>query len=94
MADIENKDVKKPEEKKAEKPAKPKSDKPKLSVRLGTWFRAYKSEFKKISWANKDDVVRNTTLVLATTIVSALFVVLCDNVFYRAISWLGSLISL
>ena len=61
MADLENKNTSASEKAvKAEK--KPKKDKVKLSTRIATAFRSYKSEVKKIVWSPWNQVRKNTQI--------------------------------
>ena len=47
-------------------------------------IKAYRSEFKKITWYSKKNVVRGTVFVIVSVIVIALIVGLLDIVFFEA----------
>ena len=47
-------------------------------------IKAYKSEFKKITWYSKKNVVRGTVFVIVSVVVIALVVGLLDIVFFEA----------
>ena len=48
-------------------------------------IKAYKSEFKKITWYSKKNVVRGTVFVIVSVVVIALVVGLLDIVFFEAL---------
>ncbi len=52
------------------------SDKPKRKKpnKIAKWFKELKSEFKKVTWPSKKKVINNTGVVLATILVSTIFV--------------------
>ncbi|HXK39532.1 MAG TPA: preprotein translocase subunit SecE [Candidatus Paceibacterota bacterium] len=52
------------------------------------FFRETQSEMKKVTWPTKNEVVGTTGVVIAATIVFALFLWGCDLVFYKAIDFL------
>ena len=92
MADTENKVEKTVTKKeKAEKPAK-KKDKPSLFARIGNFFRNLKSEFKKITWSPKNQVFKNTLVVVVVTVVSAVAVCLVHEAFWNGIIALGQVL--
>ena len=97
MADLENKNTnasEKPE--KAEKAAKvekkPKKEKVKLSTRIATAFRGYKSEVKKIVWCPWNQVRKNTLVVVVVIVASAAVVGLLDVAFSKGIFALAELL--
>ncbi len=90
MADNENKTVA-VEEKKA--PSKPeKKDKPSFFKKIGDFFRACKSELKKIVWYSKQDTFNSTLLVVIVLIVCSAAISLLDYGFSSAVSALGKLL--
>ncbi|MEE1115673.1 MAG: preprotein translocase subunit SecE [Clostridia bacterium] len=92
MADTENKVEKTVTKKeKAEKPAK-KKDKPGMFARIGNFFRNLKSEFKKITWSPKNQVFKNTLVVVVVTVVSAVAVCLVHEAFWNGIIALGQVL--
>ena len=75
---------------KAEK--KPKKDKVKLSTRIATAFRSYKSEVKKIVWSPWNQVRKNTLVVVVVIVASAAVVGLLDYAFSQGLIALGALL--
>ena len=91
MADLENKNTKATE--KAEKvEKKPKKEKVKLSTRIVTAFRGYKSEVKKIVWCPWNQVRKNTLVVVVVIVASAAVVGVLDYVFTQGLIALGALL--
>ena len=97
MADLENKNTsafEKPA--KADKAVKvekkPKKDKVKLSTRIATAFRSYKSEVKKIVWSPWNQVRKNTLVVVVVIVASAAAVGLLDYAFSQGLIALGALL--
>lgn len=58
---------------------------------LRTW-RSFKSEFKKVVWADKHDTLKNTVLVIVAAVVIAAILGLVDYLFSLGIVSLGKLI--
>ena len=52
------------------------------------FFRETSAEMKKVTWPQKNEVVSTTVVVLVSTIVFALFLWACDEVFGRGVLWL------
>lgn len=71
------KDKTKKEKKSSDKPAKKKPN------RIVKWFRELRSEFKKVVWPTKKQVITNTSVVLAVMVVSSIFVGALDLGFMR-----------
>ncbi|MBQ7566859.1 MAG: preprotein translocase subunit SecE [Oscillospiraceae bacterium] len=46
--------------------------------RIARWFREMRSELKKVSWPSKEQVVKNTLIVIACTIVVGIIIWLFD----------------
>ena len=51
--------------------------------RIRKWFRAMKSELKKVSWPSAKQVTKNTFVVLACLILVGLFVFVIDFGFIK-----------
>ena len=81
----------KKEAKKKEKAAKKKNKKP-LGERIKNFFRVYKSEIKKITWTPKEQVRKNSILVLVIVLVMTVVLGLLDLVFSTGITNLAELI--
>jgi preprotein translocase subunit SecE len=52
------------------------------------FFRDTAAEMRKVTWPTKNEVVGTTVVVIAATLVFALFLWGCDVVFYKAINFL------
>jgi preprotein translocase subunit SecE len=52
------------------------------------FFRDTNAEMKKVTWPTKNEVVGTTTVVIVATIVFALFLWGCDELFGRGVLWL------
>ena len=59
--------------------------------KLKTWLLSYKSELKKIVWSSKNDVKKNTIVVVVAIVVIAIVVGLLDFAFNKGIIALGNL---
>ena len=93
MADLEKKTEATPEKNDAAKKAeKPKKEKVKLSTRIATAFRGYKSEVKKIVWCPWNQVRKNTLVVVVVIVASAAVVGVLDYVFTQGLIALGALL--
>ena len=89
MAELEKKTEVTPEKSEAAK--KPKKDKVKFSERVKKFFRDYKSEVKKITWTPKNQVAKNTFVVIVVVIVAAIFIAILDLLFSSGVGLLGNL---
>ena len=54
--------------------------------RLMKFFRETKSEMKKVSWPSKDQLIRNTVVILAFVIIMTIVLSLVDFGFERLLS--------
>ena len=59
--------------------------------KVGSFFRSLKSEFKKISWSPRNQVRKNTIVVIIVVVAIAVLVGLLDLLFNQAIVALGRL---
>lgn len=77
------------EAKPAKAPAsKPKKNKPTFrdaTARAGKWFRELKSEYKKIVWPTKKQILKNTAVVLVVLVAVGIVVGLLDFAFEKLI---------
>ena len=95
MADIEKNtslDASAEKKAKAAKPAKVKKDKAPLKQRLGSWFRSYKAEFKKIVWTSPKATFSNSVMVIVAIIVFAIAIGILDYLFSQGIIGLSKII--
>lgn len=62
----------------------------KLNVfkRVGRFFKDAKSEFKKIVWPSKKQVLNNTIVVLVVMVIVGIAVWLLDYLFINGFNWL------
>jgi len=58
--------------------------------KIGIFFSQVKSEMSKVAWPSKEELISSTTVVLASVIVVALFIGICDLVLSRVINILIS----
>ena len=59
--------------------------------KLKVWLLSYKSELKKIVWSSKNDVKKNTIVVIVAVVAIAIVVGLLDFAFNKGIVALGQL---
>ena len=59
--------------------------------KLTVWLLSYKSELKKIVWSSKNDVKKNTIVVIVAVVAIAIVVGLLDFAFNKGIVALGQL---
>ena len=76
----------------AAKPAKPVNKKPPLMKRFKGFLRDYKSELKKIVWPGREQVIKNTGIVVTVIIIVAIIVGLLDLGFVSGMQALGNLV--
>ncbi len=74
-----------PEKDTAAKPKKKKMTFRDAMARAGKWFRELKSEFKKVVWPTKKQVLKNTAVVLVVLVAVGIFVGLLDFAFEKLI---------
>lgn len=71
---------------------KPAKEKVPFKKKVSKFFKDYKSELKKITWASKNTVVKHTSVVVAMVVVAGVVLVLLDLMFNMGITSLGKLI--
>ena len=76
---------------KAEKKSAPAKEKVKLGARIKKFFKDYRSEMKKIVWPTRQQVVKNTGVVLVAIVFIAAIVGVLDLIFGLGINALSSL---
>ena len=64
---------------------------PKFKEKVQNFFRSLKSELKKVVWSSKDDVKKNTVVVLIFVAAFAVLIGLLDFLFSKGIIALGKL---
>ena len=93
MADEKNLNIDSSEEKKsADKSPKKIENKPSLGKKIKNFLREYKSEIKKIVWPTREQVIKNTGIVITVFIIVAVFVGLLDIGFVTGINLLGDVV--
>ncbi|MCR5403705.1 MAG: preprotein translocase subunit SecE [Butyrivibrio sp.] len=73
------------------KPAKKKTDDNGLISRIGKFFTGVKVEFKKIIWPTKDDIIKQTTAVVAVSIVTCALIAVLDYAFEYGMNFITSI---
>ena len=71
--------------KEAAKPKKKKMTFRDAMARAGKWFRELKSEFKKVVWPTKKQIMKNTAVVLVVLVIVGVLVGLLDFAFEKLI---------
>ena len=84
--DIKKEKNNKPE--KTEKKLPEKNEKVKLREKIKRFFRDYKSEMKKVVWPTKEQLIKNTSVVLVVIIFMAAIIGVLDLLFGFGISQL------
>lgn len=74
-----------PEKEAAAKPKKKKLTFRDAMARAGKWFRELKSEFKKVVWPTKKQILKNTAVVLVVLLAVGVVVGLLDFAFEKLI---------
>ncbi|MEG0770378.1 MAG: preprotein translocase subunit SecE [Clostridia bacterium] len=76
-------------DKKIEKKAEKKPEKKKVSIitRISNYFRESKSEFKKIVWPSKKQIINNSLIVFAGIIIAGLAISAMDYIFTTGIGF-------
>ncbi len=90
MAEIEKTQAKAKEAKTEKKPVK--KDKPSVGARMSKFFREYKAELKKVTWASKQDTLRNAVVVAVSVVVVGAVIGALDIAFDAGLRALGNLI--
>ncbi len=77
----------------AEKPAKAEkaAKKPRKRGRIANFFREYKSELKKVVWYPKNEVARDTGIVVASLVVAGVVIGVLDLIFTQIILLIGQI---
>jgi preprotein translocase subunit SecE len=52
------------------------------------FFRDTSSEMKKVTWPNRNEVVGTTAVVIVATLIFAVYLWGCDELFGRGVVWL------
>ena len=58
--------------------------------KAGKFLGQVKSELKKVAWPSREELISSTLVVLASTLLLAVFIGLCDLVLSRVINFLIS----
>ena len=56
-----------------------------------SWFDGLKAEFKKVSWPTKESLVRQTTAVIAASVVIGLMIAIMDTFIQYGVDFLVGL---
>lgn len=60
-------------------------------VKVAKFFRECRSEVKKITWTPKNQVAKNTFVVIVVVIIAAIFIAILDLLFSTGVGLLGNL---
>lgn len=63
----------------------------KESSRTRVWWEGVKSEFRKIIWPARDDLVKQTTAVTIVSVVLGIIIALLDYLMQHGLDWLFEL---
>ena len=88
MAEIEKNAV--PAEKKADK--KPANKKPSIFSRIAKFFREYRAELKKVTWASREETMKNTFVVAVTIVIAGAAIGILDFAFTKGLDLLVGII--
>lgn len=61
----------------------------KKDKKLENFFKGLKAEFKKISWPNKDDLLKQSVAVVCVSVVLGLIIALLDMVMQYGVNFLA-----
>lgn len=89
MAEKEKDTAELAESSKEKKPAK---EKVPFTAKVKKFLRDYKSEIKKITWPNRDYVVKNTGIVVAAIVLIAAIVGILDLGFTAGLQFLADIL--
>lgn len=59
-----------------------------IETQKNSWFTGLKAEFRKIIWPTKDDVAKETTAVVITSVILGLIIALLDIVIQYGVDFL------
>ena len=76
---------------KAEKKSAPAKEKMKLGARIKKFFKDYRSEMKKIVWPTRQQVIKNTGVVVVAIVFVAAIVGVLDLVFGLGINAISAI---
>ncbi|HIU48153.1 MAG TPA: preprotein translocase subunit SecE [Candidatus Avimonoglobus intestinipullorum] len=62
-----------------------------LFARLGRFFKETKSELKKVTWPNREQLIHNTVIILVFIIIMTIILSVLDFGFAKLFQWLTSL---
>ncbi len=72
----------------AEAPAKKEKSAKKDKAPKKSWLKGLKSEFKKIMWPSKDELLKQTVAVVSITAVAGMLIAVLDSVALQIINFL------
>lgn len=70
-----------------------KAKKPGVFARIGKFFRDYKAELGKVTWASRQDTLRNFVVVAITVVIAGVVIGVLDIAFSEGLRALGGLIN-
>ena len=73
------------------KPARKKTEDSGLIGKIKKFFTGVKAEFKKIIWPTKNDIIKQTTAVVAVSIVTCALIAVLDYAFEYGMNFITSI---
>ena len=62
-----------------------------IETQKTSWFTGLKAEFRKIIWKNKENVAKETTAVVITSIILGLIIAILDFIIQYGVNFLVGL---
>lgn len=69
-----------------------KAKKPSVFSRMAKFLREYKAELGKVTWASKEDTLKNFVVVAVTVVIAGVVIGVLDIAFSEGLRALGGLI--
>lgn len=70
-----------------------KAKKPSVFARMKKFFRDYRAELGKVTWASKEDTLKNFVVVAVTVVIAGVVIGVLDIAFSEGLRALGGLIN-
>jgi len=64
------------------------AEKEKLMKRVGLFFGDIKSEIKKVTWPNKEDLRKTTIAVVVASVLFGVYLFAVDVIFQNVVDWI------
>lgn len=63
-----------------------------MANKIANFFKEVKLEMSKVSWSTKDELIGSTTVVLASLVILAVFIGICDIVLSKIVNIIMSML--